>query len=204
MVKIIEQGTIPAPPAPWYLDSDLICPNCQTKFRLEAEDLESPENMTGAWNVVTERSLDGRQIVSGPCPYCQRPIRIERDSPQQNHLAKKAAAAAMGDLRASLPAEVRGWRWAKKAKRATWAVAAFPIGPNGVMEVATSPGRVHAVMRQDGQIRTDMTTPMDALGPEWIGSSEPEAAILDAALVEFVNRLGLVTHTAPRPMNGGY
>src|SRR4051812_26858564 len=133
MVKIIEEGTIPAPPAPWYLDSDLICPNCQTKFRLELEDLANPENMTGAWDVVTERTPNGRQIVSGPCPYCQRPIRIERDSPQQNHLAKTAAAAAMGDLRASLPAEVRGWLWAKRANGEKWDVAAFPQGPDGVM-----------------------------------------------------------------------
>lgn len=212
MAKITHQGEIPQPQQPWYLTQEMECPQCHTRFMLEAEDIADPDHQDRPWGIITERSLNGTSVATGPCPFCKATISIHRTPTSLTNAmnqGKVRAEQVYADVRASLPAGVTHVRWAKErgVKSGLWGrkgpqVVCFPGGPAGIIPATDAATHYHAIGRLDGQIRTDLLVDADGMWERWEGSTEAECATLDQELVDFVQRLRLVKTTMAQPGRG--
>lgn len=82
MAIIIERHEPPTPALPWYLDMEMDCGHCRSRFRLEASDLDSDERgLDAPWRVVTERSPRGASRAEGDCPACGHRVIVHRIHP---------------------------------------------------------------------------------------------------------------------------
>jgi len=64
-MKILNEGQIPTPAAPWWDGEVITCSHCNAKFELEKGDKVQE---------TTDRRPHGKTLLNVECPTCHKPL----------------------------------------------------------------------------------------------------------------------------------